>query len=93
MDISLTLKYSKILTDQTSSSLVHMTPTTPSTPVLLTNKVAITRQETHDIVRDLFSALSFEKSLSSSQKRGMWQKLMSLDYSVCRVTSKQHLHP
>ena len=41
--------------------------------------------ETYDIVRDLFSALSFEKTLSAAQKRGLPQKFMSLDYRVCRA--------
>ena len=91
MDTSLALQCSKIIAAQTSLRLVHMNPKClpgPSTPVLLTNKVATTRQATHlegetyDIVRDLFSALSFEKTLSAAQKRGLPQKFMSLDYRV-----------
>jgi len=78
MDISLALKCSKMLTAQTSLSLVHMTPKCLPLQLLfcMTNKVATTRQATHlegetcDIVRDLFSALSFEKKHLVQHRKG-----------------------
>ena len=56
----------------------------PSTPVLLTNKVATTRQakhlegKTYDLVRDLFSALSFAKTLSAAQKRHLCPEMHTI---------------